>query len=132
MDVSQFDFDLPERLIAQTPLAERSSFRLLVLRREDGSIRHRRFQDIVEFLQPGDVLVLNDSKVIPARLIGSKADTGAKIELLLLKQLQGDRWETLVKPAKRIKAGQKSSSARENWWQWPKKREKPREGASFA
>ncbi len=81
--------------------------RLLVLRREDGSIRHRRFQDIVEFLQPGDVLVLNDSKVIPARLIGSKADTGAKIELLLLKQLQGDRWETLVKPAKRIKAGTK-------------------------
>lgn len=107
MDVSQFDFDLPERLIAQTPLAERSESRLLVLRREDGSIRHRRFQDIVEFLQPGDVLVLNDSKVIPARLIGSKADTGAKIELLLLKQLQGDRWETLVKPAKRIKAGTK-------------------------
>lgn len=70
MDVSQFDFDLPERLIAQTPLAERSESRLLVLRREDGSIRHRRFQDIVEFLQPGDVLVLNDSKVIPARLIG--------------------------------------------------------------
>jgi S-adenosylmethionine:tRNA ribosyltransferase-isomerase len=107
VDVSQFDFDLPERLIAQTPLAERSESRLLVLRREDGSIRHRRFQDIVEFLQPGDVLVLNDSKVIPARLIGSKADTGAKIELLLLKQLQGDRWETLVKPAKRIKAGTK-------------------------
>lgn len=107
MDVSQFDFDLPERLIAQTPLAERSESRLLVLRREDGSIRHRRFQDIVEFLQPGDVLVLNDSKVIPARLIGSKVDTGAKIELLLLKQLQGDRWETLVKPAKRIKAGTK-------------------------
>lgn len=107
MDVSQFDFELPERLIAQTPLAERSESRLLVLKREDGSIRHRRFQDIVEFLQPGDALVLNDSKVIPARLIGSKVDTGAKIELLLLKQLQGDRWETLVKPAKRIKVGTK-------------------------
>lgn len=107
MDVSQFDFDLPEQLIAQTPLAERSKSRLLVLDRGTGEIRHRRFPDIVELLQPGDTLVLNDSKVIPARLIGSKAGTGAKIELLLLKQLDDDRWETLVKPAKRVQAGTK-------------------------
>lgn len=107
MDVSQFDFDLPEQLIAQTPLPERSKSRLLVLDRKAGTIRHQRFPDIAEWLQPGDTLVLNDSKVIPARLIGHKADTGAKIELLLLKQLNDDRWETLVKPAKRIQPGTK-------------------------
>lgn len=105
MDVSQFDFDLPERLIAQTPLAERSQSRLLVLERESGTISHRRFPDVVELLEPGDTLVLNDSKVIPARLIGSKVGTGGKIELLLLKPLSDDRWETLVKPAKRVKVG---------------------------
>lgn len=105
MDVAQFDFHLPENLIAQTPLVERSESRLLVLDRDQKTIRHRRFPDIVELLQPGDTLVLNDSKVIPARLIGSKTDTGAKIELLLLQPLQADRWEALVKPAKRIKSG---------------------------
>lgn len=105
MNVSAFDFDLPEPLIAQTPLADRSESRLLLLDRETETIRHRRFLDIVELLQPGDTLVLNDSKVIPARLIGVKEDTGAQIELLLLKPLTNGRWEALVKPAKRVKEG---------------------------
>lgn len=105
MDVSQFDFALPGHLIAQTPLANRSDSRLLILERETRTIQHRRFIGIGEWLQAGDTLVLNDSKVIPARLIGRKGETGAKIEILLLKPLENDRWETLVKPAKRVKKG---------------------------
>lgn len=105
MDVSQFDFDLPQHLIAQTPLAERSESRLLVLNRRRKQIEHHLFPDIEQQLQPGDTLVVNDSKVIPARLIGSKVATGAQVEVLLLKQLDDDRWETLVKPAKRVKKG---------------------------
>ncbi len=105
MDVNQFDFDLPEELIAQHPLAERTASRLLVLQKQDGSIQHRQFVDLLAYMEPGDVLVLNDSRVMPARLIGSKADTGAKIEILLLKSLGEDRWETLVKPGKRVKPG---------------------------
>jgi S-adenosylmethionine:tRNA ribosyltransferase-isomerase len=105
VDVQQFDFALPERLIAQHPLAERTSSRLLVLDRKTGSIQHRQFVDLLEYLVPGDVLVLNDSRVMPARLIGVKSDTGAKIELLLLRSLGDDRWETLVKPGKRVKIG---------------------------
>lgn len=105
MDVSQFDFELPEHLIAQTPLSHRSQSRLLVLNRETGAIQHRQFEGIVRFLHPGDVLVLNDSKVMPARLIGTKAGTRGKVELLLLKRVDESRWEALVKPAKRVRRG---------------------------
>ena len=105
MKVSDFDFELPERLIAQTPLAERTASRLLVLHREDGRTEHRAFTDLADCLNPGDTLVLNDTRVLPARLIGLKADTGAKVELLLLKQLEEDRWETLARPGKKIHVG---------------------------
>ncbi|USG64101.1 tRNA preQ1(34) S-adenosylmethionine ribosyltransferase-isomerase QueA [Brevibacillus ruminantium] len=105
MDVKQFDFELPEKLIAQHPLADRTSSRLLVMDKKTGELAHRKFTDLIDFLRPGDVLVLNDSRVLPARLIGEKADTGAKIEVLLLKSLGDDRWETLVKPGKRVKPG---------------------------
>lgn len=105
MKVDLFDFHLPEELIAQTPLADRSSSRLMVLNKKTGMIEHDVFKHIKNYLQPGDCLVLNDTKVLPARLFGEKEETGAKIEVLLLKQQDGDRWETLVKPAKRIKTG---------------------------
>lgn len=107
MNVSDYDFELPESLIAQTPLLERTSSRLLVLDRHSGQIQHRTFTDLAEFLQPGDTLVLNDTRVLPARLFGVKAETGSKVELLLLKRLDGDRWETLVRPGKRIHVGAK-------------------------
>jgi S-adenosylmethionine:tRNA ribosyltransferase-isomerase len=105
MKVSDFDYELPERLIAQTPLPERTASRLLVLHRRDGGIEHRMFPDLAAYLQPGDTLVLNNSRVLPARLFGVKADTGAKAELLLLKQLEDDRWEALVRPGKKIRPG---------------------------
>ncbi|MDX8046537.1 tRNA preQ1(34) S-adenosylmethionine ribosyltransferase-isomerase QueA [Gracilibacillus sp. S3-1-1] len=105
MEIEDFDFDLPEELIAQTPLADRTSSRLMVLNKEDRSIHHHHFYDIVEFLKPGDCLVLNNTKVLPARLYGVKEDTGAKVEVLLLTQLEGDHWEVLVKPAKKVKEG---------------------------
>nr|WP_156282621.1 tRNA preQ1(34) S-adenosylmethionine ribosyltransferase-isomerase QueA [Paenibacillus sp. NEAU-GSW1] len=100
-----FDFELPEHLIAQTPLMTRTDSRLLALNKRNGQLEHRRFTDVADYLNEGDVLVLNDTRVIPARLTGIKPDTGGKVELLLLKQLEGDRWETLAKPAKRFKAG---------------------------
>lgn len=105
MDVQQFDFELPEHLIAQHPLADRTASRLLVLHKETGNILHQRFTNLIDHLVPGDVLVLNDSRVLPARLIGEKEGTGAKIEVLLLNSLGDDRWETLVKPGKRVKPG---------------------------
>ncbi len=105
MDVDWFDFELPEELIAQTPLAERSGSRLLALDKLSGQTSHCRFSDLPGFLRAGDTLVLNDTKVIPARLYGVKRGTGAKAEVLLLKDLAGDRWEALVRPAKRLKAG---------------------------
>lgn len=105
LKVDLFDFHLPEELIAQTPLEERASSRLMVLNKENGQIEHTVFKDIKNYLQQGDCLVLNDTRVLPARLFGEKEDTGAKIEVLLLKQVEGDTWETLVKPAKRIKEG---------------------------
>lgn len=105
MDVQQFDFELPERLIAQHPLEDRTASRLLVMNKRTGELAHRQFTQLIDYLNPGDVLVLNDSRVLPARLIGEKADTGAKIEVLLLKSLGEDRWETLVKPGKRVKPG---------------------------
>ncbi len=105
MNVKDFYFDLPQELIAQDPLEDRSSSRLLVLDRQTGEIRHRHFTDILEYLQPGDCLVINDTKVIPARLFGVKKETQAKIELLLLKRREKDIWETLVKPGKKAKPG---------------------------
>lgn len=105
MNVDLYDFELPERLIAQTPLADRTASRLLTLNKEDGEISHHHFYDIVDYLNPGDTLVLNDTRVIPARLFGVKEDTGAKAEILLLKNLGEDRWEALVKPGKKLKKG---------------------------
>jgi S-adenosylmethionine:tRNA ribosyltransferase-isomerase len=105
MKVDLFDFHLPEELIAQVPLQNRTDSRLMVVNKETGELKHDIFKNISEYLREGDCLVLNDTKVLPARLFGVKKDTGAKIEVLLLKQLEGDRWETLVKPAKRIKEG---------------------------
>jgi len=105
MNVDLFDFHLPEELIAQTPLQERTASKLLALSKETGAVEHRTFTDLADMLHEGDVLVLNNTRVIPARLMGIKSDTGAKVELLLLKQLGGDRWEALAKPAKRVKVG---------------------------
>lgn len=109
MKKEEFYFDLPQELIAQDPLEERSSSRLLVLDKETGKTQHHVFRDIVSYLNPGDCLVINDTKVIPARLIGSKIGTDAKIEVLLLKRKQNDVWETLVKPGKKAKPGTKIS-----------------------
>ena len=105
MSTDDFDYDLPEELIAQTPLEVRDSSRLMTLNKETGEIGHHHFTDILEFLEEGDTLVLNDTKVLPARIIGVKEETGAVIELLLLKNLEKDIWECLVKPARRVKKG---------------------------
>lgn len=107
MKTSDFYFELPEELIAQDPLEDRSSSRLMVVDKKTGEVTHRIFRDIVEYLHPGDCLVINDTKVIPARLIGVREDTGAKIELLLLKRKENDVWETLVKPGKKCRKGAK-------------------------
>lgn len=105
MKLDEFDFELPKELIAQTPLPERDHSRLLVLNKENGDISHRHFQDIIDYLNPGDTLVLNDTKVLPARLIGVKEETNAVIEILLLKETGENTWEALTKPAKRVKVG---------------------------
>jgi len=105
MKREDFYFDLPEELIAQDPLEDRSASRLLVLGKESGKIEHHTFREITNYLKAGDCLVINDTKVIPARLIGVKPDTGAKIEFLLLKRKENDIWETLVKPGKKAKPG---------------------------
>ncbi len=105
LKVELFDFYLPEELIAQTPLEDRTSSRLMVVNKTTGSLINRKFKDIIDYINPGDCLVLNDTRVLPARLYGEKEGTGAHIEVLLLKQQEGDQWETLVKPAKRVKAG---------------------------
>ena len=105
MKVSDFDYYLPDELIAQTPLEKRDESRLLVLDKKTGEIEHKKFYDIIDYLNKGDTLVINDTKVLPARLIGVKEETSAVIEILLLKNLEGDKWECLVKPARRIKEG---------------------------
>lgn len=105
MKTEDFDYDLPENLIAQTPLEKRDEARLLVLDKVTGDIEHKKFKDIVDLLDSNDVLVLNDTKVIPARLIGTKEDTNAVIELLMLKNTKDNIWECLTRPAKRIKVG---------------------------
>jgi len=105
MNVEQFDFDLPAELIAQSPLVDRASSRLLMMNRSTGAIEHGHFRDIIKHLAVGDTLVLNDTRVIPARLFGIKQDTGAKVELLLLKSVGDNRWEALVRPGKKLQTG---------------------------
>lgn len=105
MKVEDFDYDLNENLIAQTPIKDRDTSKLLVLDKKTGDIEHKHFYDIIDYLEKGDTLVLNDTKVLPARLLGEKTDTHAVIEILLLKDLGEDVWECLVKPARRIKVG---------------------------
>ncbi len=105
LKTSDFDYELPQELIAQHPLERRDASRLLVYYRKTGSVAHRQFPDLLEYLRAGDALVLNDTRVIPARILGSKADTGGKIEFLLLRRVEGDSWEALAKPAKRAAPG---------------------------
>lgn len=105
MKVSDFYFELPEELIAQYPLEKRDSSRLMVLDKKTGEIEHRKFHDILEYLNEGDTLVLNNTRVLPARLIGEKEETGGKIEFLLLKRIEGDKWECLAKPGRKAKIG---------------------------
>lgn len=105
MDINQFDYNLPKELIAQKPTEKRDMSRLMVLHRETGEIEHRHFYNILDYLKPTDCLVMNNSKVLPARLFGVKEGTGAKIEFLLIKRIEGDTWETMVKPGKRMKVG---------------------------
>ena len=107
MKTSDFYYELPEELIAQDPSENRSDSRLMVLDRETGEVSHRIFRDVIDYLNPGDCLVINDTKVIPARLIGSRPETGGKIEVLLLKRMENDVWETLVKPGRKMKVGDK-------------------------
>lgn len=107
MDKSDFYFDLPQELIAQDPLEDRSGSRLLVLDKKSGRVEHHIFREIIDYLRPGDCLVLNNTRVLPARLMGVKEDTGAAIEVLLLKRRENDIWETLVKPGKKAKPGTK-------------------------
>ena len=105
MQLEDFDYYLPEELIAQVPLEKRDSSRLMVLDKNTGTVEHRHFTDILDYMEKGDTLVLNDTKVLPARLIGTKEDTGAIIEVLLLKDIQDDTWECLTRPAKRVHVG---------------------------
>ena len=105
MKLEEFDYNLPEELIAQTPIKQRDASRLMVLDKKNGELVHKHFYDIIDYLNPGDTLVLNDTKVLPARLIGEKVSTKAVIEVLLLKNKEGDTWECLVKPARRIHVG---------------------------
>lgn len=109
MKIEEFDYELPEELIAQQPSARRDMCRLMVTDREKGTIEHRHFYDVLEYLNPGDCLVMNNSKVLPARLFGEKEGTGAKVEFLLIRRMEGDVWETMVKPGKRLKPGDRVS-----------------------
>lgn len=105
MKTSDFYYDLPKELIAQTPIEPRDASRLLLLGRNDGKIEHKHFYDIIDYLNEGDCLIVNDSRVLPARIFGTKTETGASVEFLLLKQKSGNRWETLCKPGKKAKVG---------------------------
>ncbi|PKR79103.1 tRNA preQ1(34) S-adenosylmethionine ribosyltransferase-isomerase QueA [Halalkalibacillus sediminis] len=109
MNVNDFDFDLPEELIAQTPLKDRAASKLMVIDRDKGSVENKQFPSVVDYLNPGDCLVLNNTKVLPARLLGEKEETKGKVEMLLLHQTGEDEWEALVKPAKKIKVGTRVS-----------------------
>ncbi|MBR5516959.1 MAG: tRNA preQ1(34) S-adenosylmethionine ribosyltransferase-isomerase QueA [Firmicutes bacterium] len=105
MHINDFDYILPEELIAQRPMEHRDQCRLMVLDRENKTVDHKAFYDVLDYLEEGDCLVMNDSKVIPARIFGTKEGTGAKVEFLLIKRLEGDVWETMVRPGKRLKVG---------------------------
>ena len=105
MNINEFDYQLPKELIAQRPLKDRDQCRLMILDRQEKSIEQKKFYDVLEYLKPGDCIVMNDSKVIPARIFGVKESTGAKIEFLLIKRIEGDLWETMVRPGKRLKVG---------------------------
>ncbi len=105
MKLDEFDYELPKELIAQKPSEKRDVCRMMVLDRQEETIEHKHFYDVIDYLNPGDCLVLNNSKVLPARLFGEKEGTGAKVEFLLIKRIEGDRWETMVKPGKRLKPG---------------------------
>lgn len=105
MRIDEFDYHLPEELIAQHPTEQRDVCRLLVMNREDGTVEHKHFYDVIDYLNEGDCLVMNNSKVLPARLFGTKERTGAKVEFLLTKRIEGDKWETMVRPGKRLKPG---------------------------
>ena len=105
MNISEFDYELPLELIAQHPSQKREDCRLLVVHRDDHTVEHKHFYDIIDYLKPGDCLVMNDSKVLPARMFGVKEGTGAKIEFLLSKRMDGDIWETIVRPGKRLAPG---------------------------
>lgn len=105
MNINDFNYHLPEELIAQQPADKRDCSRLLVVHRDTGEIEHKHFYDVLDYLNPGDCLVMNNSKVLPARLFGTKAETGAKVEFLLIKRLHDDVWESMVKPGKRLKPG---------------------------
>ncbi len=107
MKTVDFYYDLPKELIAQTPLEPRDSSKMMVLSKKDGSIEHKHFYDVVDMLNEGDCLILNDSRVLPARIFGNKADTGASVEFLMLKQVENNTWETLAKPGKKAKVGTK-------------------------
>ena len=105
MNTSEFYYDLPQELIAQTPADPRDSSRLLVYNRAEGSVQHKIFRDIIDFLNPGDALVINDTRVIPARLYGKKQGTGRQVEFLLLNQLSGDTWEVILRPGSKLRPG---------------------------
>lgn len=107
MQVSEFNYDLPKELIAQVPIKNRDESRLMVLDRKEKTIEHKTFKDIIDFLEPGDCLVRNNTKVIPARLYGIKEETGAKVEFLLLNRIEGDIWEVMVRPGKKLMPGTK-------------------------
>lgn len=107
MQVSEFNYDLPKELIAQVPIKNRDESRLMVLDRKLQTIEHKTFKNIIDFLEPGDCLVRNNTKVIPARLYGVKAETGANVEFLLLKRIEGDIWEVMVRPGKKLMPGTK-------------------------
>ncbi|KXW54790.1 S-adenosylmethionine:tRNA ribosyltransferase-isomerase, partial [Streptococcus pneumoniae] len=109
MNTADFDFHLPEGLIAQTPLEKRDASKLLIVNRETGEMQDKHFHSIIDMLEPGDALVMNDTRVLPARLYGQKVETGSHVELLLLKNTSGDEWEVLAKPAKRLKVGTRIS-----------------------
>lgn len=111
MNIDQFDYRLPKELIAQRPLQDRDRCRLMILDRQKKSIEQKKFYDVLDYLRPGDCLVMNDSKVLPARIFGTKEATGAKIEFLLIKRIEGDLWETMVRPGKRLKIGDRVSFA---------------------
>ena len=106
MKVTEFDYELPEELIAQTPIEKRDESRLMVLNRKNNTIEHKTFKDIIDYLEPGDCLVRNNTKVIPARIYGKK-ETGANIEFLLLNNIEGDIWETIVRPGNKLHIGTK-------------------------